>query len=143
LIVLAILLAVIAFRVMRTQQHKGVNLVVALTALTALASGVGGINLVSDAWAIPGSVMTDAGGGSLPLNEGYNEVRNATEVPQKILDIQFAPGCGTNAPNGGAPNGGSSIQALNGGGVGECNDNPSTTVPPAAYCTLNIFCERG
>jgi IPTL-CTERM motif len=139
LIVLAILLAVIAFRVMRTQRHKGVNLVVALTAITALASGVGGINLMSDAWAITGNFvnMGAEGGGSVQLAPGYNQVTNTTGIPQKVLDIQFSPGCGTSAPNGG-------IAALaNGGtGVGECNDNPSTTVPPSAYCTLDIFCNN-
>lgn len=137
LMVLAILLAVIAFRVMRTQQHKGLNLVVALTALTALASGVGGINMMSDAWAPPGNFvnMGTAGGGSVKLVNGPNQVTNTTGVPQKVLEIQLDPGCSSGEFNGGV------AVPLNGGGsVGECDDNPSTTVPPASYCTLNIFC---
>ena len=86
LIVLAILLAVVAFRIMRMQQHKGVNLVVVLTAVTALASGVGGVDLVSEANALPGGVvdMSSAGGGSVQLIFGFNEVTNTTDVPPHV-----------------------------------------------------------
>jgi IPTL-CTERM motif len=150
LIVLAILLAVVAFRILRTQQHKGVNLVVALTAVTALASGVGGIRLVSDANAlIPvGTVnMSSESGGSVQLSIGANEVTNVTKVPLSILQINVANGCFIDniRPNGGGNGGiGDAIEAqANGGGnfVGYCDDNPSTTVPPGDFCGLVISCD--
>jgi hypothetical protein len=136
LIVLAILLAVIAFRIMRTQQHKGVNLVVALTAITAIASGVGGVHLVSEANAAPGGVVVDlssAGGGTVQVFLGLNYVVNRTNVPLQILDITIAPGCAI-GPGADTANGGAS--------VGECGDNPSTTVPPEGFfCTLIVTCD--
>lgn len=135
LIALALLLAVIAFRVLRTQQHSGVNLVVALTAATALASGVGGINLISDAKARPSQEMEDIGGGDVELFPGLNQIFNGTEASQKILSIDLHPDCFIDDfDNGGGP------RALNGGGVGQCDDSPSTDVPPGSYCELPIAC---
>jgi IPTL-CTERM motif len=149
LIVLAILLAVIAFRILRTQQHKGVNFVVALTAVTALASGVGGIRLVSDANAlIPvGTVnMSSESGGSVQLSIGANEVTNITSVPLSILEINLRPGCFIdNVANGGNGGVGDPVEALaNGGGnfVGYCDVDPSTTVPPGDFCGIVIACEE-
>ena len=148
LIVLAVLLAVVAFRILRTQQHKGVNLVVALTAITAIAAGAGGIRLVSDAQAVTVGVvnMTSEAGGSVQLSEGLNEVTNTTNVPLKILDISLVGGCFILVPvfdeNGVARE---PIAALaNGGGqfVGFCEDDPSTTVPPAGFCEISVFCEE-
>lgn len=146
LIVLAILLAVIAFRILRTQQHKGVNLVVALTAIAAVASGAGGIRLVSDANAMVTAVnMTSESGGTVFLSIGPNEVTNVTDVPLSIQQIEVVPGCtlvtegnGGNGGNGGAP-----ILPANGGGnfIGICDDNPSTTVPPGDFCGLIVACD--
>lgn len=155
LIVLALLLAVVAFRILRTQQHKGVNLVVALTAVTALASGVGGVRLVSDAHAIipVASVDMDSeSGGTAALFPGINEVTNVTNVPLSILKITVASGCSIDdiRPNGGGNggNGGIGVDAIeaqaNGGGnfVGNCDDNPSTTVPAGDFCGLIITCDE-
>jgi hypothetical protein len=148
LIILAILLAVVAFRILRTQQHRGVNLVVALTAIAAVGSGVGGIRLVSDANAIPVGVVTmsSESGGSVSLFFGANEVTNATSVPLSILEINLAQGCfiddRANGGNGGI---GDAIEAqANGGGnfVGYCDDDPSTTVPPGDFCGIVISCEK-
>lgn len=147
LIVLAILLAVIAFRILRTQQHRGVNLVVALTAIAAVASGAGGVRLVSDANAVAVGVvnMTSESGGTVQLFPGPNEVTNVTSVPLTILEIQLVNGCviadRLNGGNGGAGDA-VDIQA-NGGGtfVGYCDDNPSTTVPPGDFCGIVITCD--
>jgi hypothetical protein len=153
LIVLAMLLAVIAFRILRTQQHRGVNLVVALTAIAAVGSGVGGIRLVSEANAlIPVGIvnMTSESGGTVPLVPGPNEVNNATSVPLRILEINLEKGCSIdNRGNGG--NGGIGVNGgigdpveaqANGGGnfIGFCDDDPSTTVPPGDFCGIVISC---
>lgn len=146
LIALALLLAIIAFRVLRTQQHSGVNLVVALTAATALASGIGGINLISDAKASPSQEMEDIEGGDIELFAGLNQIFNGTEASQKILSIDLNPGCfiddmdNGGIVNGGITNGGIVRPAANGGGVGQCDDSPGTDVPPGSYCDLPIAC---
>ncbi len=133
LILLAVLLAVMAFRAKRSQQRQGVNLVVALT---AIASGVGGINLVSDAQAgisiEPFFIELDsAGGGTEPLVEGLNLVLNSTGVPQKILSIELSGECSTAA----LPD----VEAAS-----ECDDNPATVLAsdesPASACGLAIDC---
>lgn len=145
LIVLAILLAVIAFRILRSQQHSGVNLVVALTAIAAVASGAGGIRLMSDANAVAVGVvnMTSESGGSVQLFPGANEVTNVTSVPLTILEIQLVNGCViADRVNGGAGDA-VDIQANGGGGtfVGYCDDDPSTTVPPGDFCGIVITCD--
>ncbi len=139
LILLAVLLAVMAFRAKRSQQRQGVNLVVAMTAIAAIASGVGGINLVSDAQAgisiEPFFIELDsAGGGTEPLIEGLNLVLNGTGVPQKILSIQLSGGCSTAA-----------LPVIE-GEVTECDDNPATVLAsdksPASACGLAIECDE-
>ena len=131
LIVLALLLAVTAFRVMHAQQHKSVNLVVALAAVAAIASGASGIKLVSDAQAVeipePGVILLGSvSGGTEPLIIGLNLILNETTAPQKILGIQLNEGCDT-GPIGDAP-------------ATACYDNPPTTLAPEAACALRINC---
>ena len=135
LIVLAILLAVIAFRIMRTQEHKGVNMVVTLIAVTALVSGVGGVNLVSNVWAPP-SGMTDPEGGEVRLNPVPNNVPNMTGVPQKVLNVVANdPDCSI-----GGEYSVEELAAPGNGGGGElmCAQNP--TVPPNESCTVFLAC---
>jgi hypothetical protein len=124
LIVLAILLAVIAFRVMRSQQHTHIKLVVALTTTAAIASGIGGIELISDASATGENILLQTkGGGSVTLVCAQNNVTNATDVPQEIKKIQL--------------NGNSSGSVSN-----QCKEGTvlAENGEPNNICLLDIFC---
>lgn len=147
LIALALLLAVVAFRVLKSEQYKGVNLVIAVTAVTALAAATGGVKLISDATADYGIYLKSESGGTVQLNPGDNQIINGTRTPQSVLAIEIAPFCYIGGPNGG-DNGGVPVRALNGGmnggeSVGECSDSPSTLIPAdGGSCYLYINCDE-
>lgn len=140
LVALALLLAVVAFRVLRSEQYRGMNLVVAATMATAIAAAGGGVKLISDAQARPDQSMDSAKGGSAPLFDGLNRIDNTSGVTQFVMNIDLDPDCRISGGNGG-DNGGA-ITLFNGGGddVGECSDSPSTEVPEGSSCSLNISC---
>jgi hypothetical protein len=142
LIALAVLLMLIAFRLLKDRQRAGTNLVIAIAAIAALASGAGGFKLVADASAVlPGPLeMTDADGGTVSIpGPGFWEVTNATDVPMKIDSIQFSPGCSDQPPVNGAAR-----DTLN-GAVPSSTCTTSTTLAPKAadICTLEVFCGGG
>ena len=146
LIALSVLMLVVAVRVLKGQKHAGANLVAVITTASALALGVGGIGMVTDAYAdmIQVVKLVDANGGEIQAPEGPSMVVNSTEQTQNLIAINADPGCfiGDIANGGidGGINGG-----MNGGGegnyVGECSDSPSTTLEPGDFCDIFVFCE--
>jgi len=146
LIALSILMLIVAVRVLKGQKHIGAKLVAVATTASALALGVGGIGMVTDAYAdmIQVVELVDANGGEIQAPEGPSMVVNSTEQTQNLIAINADPGCfiGDIANGGidGGINGG-----MNGGGegnyVGECSDSPSTTLEPGDFCDIFVFCE--
>lgn len=123
LILLAVLLGLVAFRTMRTRQHNGASLVVALTAILAIASGVGGVNLVSEAWA-GNPNMENPDGDDVKLYTGETEVKNNTGISQKIRSVELIEDCNFDKDE---------IR-----GEGPCMYLP--TVPSGGFCTTAISC---
>ena len=138
LIALAVLLMLVAFRLLKDRPASGTNLVIAITAITALATGAGGIKLVADAHAVsPVLEMTDPAGNT-PLfvpQGGPWQVFNITDVPLQIKQIQYSPGCGDQPLNG------AQVQALNGGSsVGTCSTSTTLAPQSAEYCEITVYC---
>jgi hypothetical protein len=138
LIALAVLLMLVAFRLLKDRPASGTNLVIAITAITALATGAGGIKLVADAHAVsPVLEMTDPAGNT-PLyvpQGGPWQVFNITNVPLQIKQIQYSPGCSDQPPlNGALP------QAFNGGSVGTCSTSTTLAPKSAEYCEITVYC---
>ena len=125
LIVLAALMMLIAFRLIKHRSQSGTNLVIAVVAITSLATGAGGIKLMADAHAvIPGAQMTDSNGGTLGVPSGISRVVNATAVPQKIIKIEYSEGCSLN----------------NGGSVETCSTTTVLASQSANYCDIDVSC---
>jgi hypothetical protein len=138
LIALAVLLMLVAFRLLKDRPHAGTNLVIALAAGAALATGAGGIKLVADAQAVtPVLQMTDPSGNTpLSVPEGGPwQVFNVTNVPLQIRNIQYSPGCSDEPPLNGAQ-----AQAFNGGSVGTCSTSTTLAPQSAEYCEITVFC---
>ncbi len=117
------------------------------TTASALALGVGGIGMITDAYAdyvIQMVVLEDGNGGEVQVPEGPSEVINGTDQTQNLLSINADPGCFIGDISNGGINGGIN-GGLNGGGegnyVGECSDDPSTTLEPGDFCSIFIFCD--
>ncbi len=125
LIVLAALMMLIAFRLIKHRPQSGANLVIAVVAIASLATGAGGVKLMADAHAvIPGAQMTDSSGGTLGVPSGISRVVNATAVPQKIIEIEYSDGCSLN----------------NGGSVGACSTTTILAAQSANYCDIDVLC---
>ncbi len=128
LIALALLMAAIAFRMLRAQSRSGARMLVWATAVGALASGASGVKLISDAHAVVVHgytvELTSETGGTINISDGPSTLVNTSGVTLQILQMNPAPGCVLDNPllNGGAP--------MNGGGVsrGQCSASPSSTV---------------
>ena len=92
LIMLALLLAAIAFRILRQKDnHAGRMMVLSLLAVGTLASGLSGVKLIDNAYADPIlEELTNPNGGTLVIdNNDIYEIRNATSGTATILNIQF------------------------------------------------------
>jgi len=149
LIALAVLLMLVAFRLLKDRPHAGTKLVIAVAAIAALATGAGGIKLVADAHAVVLELnMQDDDGGTLFVqgNGSSYKVFNRTSVTQEIKNIEnnclIANG-GDNGGGNGGFNGGEvqpTVQALNGGqSVGACSVG-TTLAPDTQYCDISINC---
>ena len=141
LIALAVLLLVVAYRVLKSEHRTGLNLIAIVSVISAVGLATGGINLISEATAgFDTIVLTDENEGQIEIEEdGFYEVENGTEELQVIQSIVTRADCSIGGPpiNGGLANGG-----MNGGGsfVGECTDSPGTELEPEQYCELAVFC---
>ena len=103
LIVLALLLATIAFRILRQKEnHAGRMMVLSLLAVGTLASGLGGIKLIDDAYADPLLLqLTNPNGGTIDIpNRDDYRVLNSTTVTTTILNIEINGSCGIDEPAG-------------------------------------------
>ena len=146
LIALAVLLLVVAVRVLKSEHRTGFNLVAIVSAVSALALATGGINLISEASAgfkTSSIFLSDENEGqSVIADGGFYTLENRTEEQQTIQSIKTRADCSLGGPpingglNGGVNGGG------NGGGifVGECSDSPSTVLEPEQFCELFVFC---
>ena len=126
----------VAFRLLKDRPHSGTKLVIAVAAITALATGAGGIKLVADAHAIPTSwCMTNADGGTLTIPSGGTfQVFNDTSVTQEIKKIE------NTCLNGGFNGAVAQVQALNGGtSKGTCAVS-TTLAPNTEYCEITKAC---
>lgn len=142
LIALAVLLALVAIRLLKDRRHFGSNAVIAIAAITALGSGAGGIKLISDADAISTTLdMSSVDGGVITIPApGFWLVSNSTDVPQTINAIQYREDCGPGMIIFGAP----TADDLN-GALPENTCATSTTLAPGATetCSLEVVCENG
>lgn len=138
LIMLALLLMLVAVRLLKDRTHTGANLVIAIIATTALATGAGGIKLVADAHAIAlEAQMTNPEGGTLNIPAGSSRVVNVTEVPQQITNIQYTAGCSNQPP----VNTTAQVIALaDGSSVGTCATSTTLAAQSAEYCDIEVFC---
>ncbi|MGV6826629.1 MAG: midcut-by-XrtH protein [bacterium] len=143
LIVLAALLGLIGFRMMKQREQAGTNWLVAAIAVSAMVSAGSGVKLISDAYATYGVYpMTEAGGGQvvLPFVKGPEciIVQNQTTSPQEIYDIQ---------PDGshilGACANGGVVIANGGEYRGTCSDDPSTILGSGEICDIEISPANG
>jgi len=102
LVVLALLLATVGYRMMTQKENNaGRMMVLSLIAVGAMASGLGGVKLINDAYAINGGGgngggepqsahdMTNATGGVLPINRYGNSYTNQTDSPLMVLGIDL------------------------------------------------------
>lgn len=126
LIVLAMLLGTLAFRLLRSNGTG--RLMGTLLALGALAMGSGGIKVLSDAYAELPSAMDNPNGGKL-YRYATGPVVNESGRTQMIIAIKCAfPAGDKNSPvsaNFGAPT---------------CDDDPPTVLSPSDQCYLAFYC---
>ena len=138
LIALAVLLMLVAFRLLKDRPQSGTRAIIAVTAIAALVSAAGGVKLVADAQAT-GPSMDDPDGGSLEFSPPrdsqvyYYPISNSTAIPLQIKAIQYAPDCRNQGPsiatfNGGQPLGDCSVSMIIG---------PQTT---QEFCNLSVSC---
>lgn len=93
LIILALLLATIGYRILRQKNnHAGRMMTLSLIAIGALASGIGGVKLIDDAYAsfIPETDLVEASGGVVDIcsncgTQGYRNVTNAVTKIKRIV----------------------------------------------------------
>ena len=94
LVMLALLLATIAYRILRQKENNaGRMMVLSLLAVGALASGLGGITLIDDAYAPSGIPLTNPGGDTLLLYSGTTSYINDTGAVTEILGRTAVQGC--------------------------------------------------
>jgi len=99
LVVLGMLLAVVAFRVLRN--YPGGRPLASIVALSiAGLSGISGTNVIQEAYAFIGYSMTDPNGGSIYINYfgGEVPVDNTTGRAQQIKSITSDTSCAVVAP---------------------------------------------
>lgn len=161
LLLLAILLGLFGFRVLRSDHGAGSKWLLAACLTTALASGTSGIKLMNDAYAIAmvsfqnedgetvtlfaGDVEFLNGGGECELvNGGENggiggfvPVINGTETTQFLTDVSIAGGpCQIRQIERVLPE----ANAGNGGFLGFCEDLPLEMMPEDS-CNILVCCE--
>ena len=116
LVVLGMLLAVVAFRVLRN--YPGGRPLASIVALSiAGLSGISGTNVIQEAYAFIGYSMTDPNGGSIYINYfgGEVPVDNTTGRAQQIKSITSDTSCAVVAPASSpacAPGGGAFPMAI-------------------------------
>ncbi|MCB1865579.1 MAG: midcut-by-XrtH protein [Chromatiales bacterium] len=140
LVALAMLLAVVAFRLLKRPTGERSGFFVMALGVTALATGSGGVKLISDARASLNLLLEFNSGGAYLVPPSDVPVcwtvENAAQVPHAITSIQAQSGYMIGScVNGGAPVG----PAINGGAGtyrGTCDDNPSTKLRPGDFCDL-------
>lgn len=137
LIVLAVLLMIVAVRLLKDRPNAGANLLIAVVAIASLATGAGGVKLVADAYAgVLEAQMTNAAGGTLNIPSGASRVVNVTEVPQQITNIAYSAGCSSQAPvNADAP-----VQADAGTSVGTCTTSTTLAAQSGEFCDIDVVC---
>ncbi len=130
LLLLAVLMAVVALRLLKERKGEGSAWLIAATLASAFAAGGSGIKLVSDAQAVSCcSASVDSGGTvSLPF-KGNWDVTNYSTVKQYILKMEAEPGCYFASSSGN-------------GGQGICKDDPSTALEVDQYCSVTVCCEE-
>ena len=140
LIALAVLLALVAFRLLKDRPRAGSNMVIVIAAATALATGAGGIKLISEAQALTAPLdMSDSKGGVINVpGPGFWTIINSTDVPQQITNIQYDPGCSdgrlfleprVNVLNGAEP-------------VTACAVSTVLAPGETESCELQVFCDE-
>jgi hypothetical protein len=138
LVLLAALMLLVVARVVKSRQLDGTRFMLVALVTGAIASGVSGIKLVSEAYALPAFTpvsLSDPAGGTLPLSPGENCVTNNTGIAQQILDIEFSGFIGNNGGNVGGPTLDCGEAA---GEVPECSDTPPTVLQPGATCGVEV-----
>ena len=116
LMMMALLLAVVGYRILKQKGNNASRMMVlSLIAVGTLMSGVGGIKLINDAYAVPTTLHDVSAPGTYDVNNYANTYTNTSSA---ILTIT-----GTSLP----------------GPIchGTCLED--STVAPAASCTLNCF----
>lgn len=93
LILLGLLLAAVAYRVLRDRK-AGYNALVALLGVSALLAAGSGIKLVDEARATISIPLDNPNGGSeIIAGDGYNVYENTSGIPQIIGLVQLPPIC--------------------------------------------------
>ncbi|MCB1865554.1 MAG: midcut-by-XrtH protein [Chromatiales bacterium] len=134
LVALALLLATLAFRLVRRPGTGGSRFLMLAITIGAVATGGSGIKLIGDAAAtISDLEMTSASGGTVivPDFETCYPVNNVSGTTQRIINIEAYPGWALgpcDANGGGHSNGGSF--------VGTCSDSPGTVLKPGQHCEI-------
>jgi len=100
LIVLALLLAAVAYRILRQKENNASRMMVlSLLTVGALASGLGGVTLINDAYAsIPGPNptvvdLTDPNGNTVGIHSGTKSYINKTGEVTEILERSLEDFC--------------------------------------------------
>lgn len=140
LIVLAVVMAVVAVRLLKSRPDGRLNSWVVALGAAVLVSTLGGVKLISDSYAGPSiEELTNASGGQVTVGEGTTRIVNTSLVPLQILSLSPTPDCAFNDN----VNGGGGGESANGGGgtfKGTCSDSPSTALESADYCDVFVSC---
>jgi len=134
LVMLTLLLAVVAVRMIKNQQNSGTTWLLTAICVTALATGSSGIKLISDAYAMYNTeYMTSDSGGTVTVGSlGCTHVFNDTSVTQEIINIDSGEYFVGSCANGGSSANGGSYR-------GTCSDNPSTSLNVDDYCEIQVY----
>jgi len=93
LILLGLLLAAVAFRVMRKQKAT-YNALVTILGVSAVLVAGSGIKLVDEAWATISVPLDNPNGGiEIIAGDNYNVYENASGIPQTIGLVKLPPVC--------------------------------------------------
>ncbi|MCB1865558.1 MAG: midcut-by-XrtH protein [Chromatiales bacterium] len=127
LVALALLLATVAFRLVRRPSGDGSRFLTLAIAATAIAAGGSGVKLIGDARAAVAIQLLSSSGGiaNIPDFENCHLVNNGTPVAQQITQLLATPPWIL------------SPCPSNGGGFYEtCNDSPGTVLNPGQTCEI-------
>lgn len=127
LVALALLLATLAFRLVRRPSGEGSRFLTLAIAATAIAAGGSGVKLIGDARAAVAIQLLSSSGGiaNIPDFENCHLVNNGTPVAQQITQLLATPPWIL------------SPCPSNGGGFYEtCNDSPGTVLNPGQTCEI-------